>query len=152
MPIFQAIQANTAIKEIIKSAFDTELPLDGAWGYSQEEATIIENSDLSLVQTEHIVASMRAFLEMNITRPKEERYGSINLTESSREEINKDSKVYHKVHYSLTAMYEKHYHAFISEYKENYGKSDFDMSAHFKQRKEATLHREVNHWFEISSL
>lgn len=151
MPTFEPISSQDDIKEVIKSAFDTDLPLSGSWGYTQEEATIIEGSDLSLVQTEHIIASMRAYLEMNMTREKEERYGSINLTEIIREEKQIDTISYHKVIYSISAMHEELYNCFISEYKENYGKNSFNMSEHFQRRKASTLHREVTHWFKISS-
>ncbi|HFD14222.1 MAG TPA: hypothetical protein ENJ34_02860, partial [Epsilonproteobacteria bacterium] len=57
---------------------------------------------------------------------------------------------YDKVTYEITAMKESIYTEFIKEYKEEYGKTTFDLNAHFKRRKEATLHREVTHWFSLS--
>ena len=150
MPHFPALPSDDDLKEIIKSAFDSDLPVDGSWGYTQASATKIEASDIPLPQIEHIFASMRAYTEMNMTREPQDRYGSINLNELSRETIEDSRHTYDKVTYEITAMKESIYTEFIKEYKEEYGKTTFDLNAHFKRRKEATLHREVTHWFSLS--
>jgi len=154
MSTFKQIPSNEPISEVIKAAFDTDLPVKGGWGYSKSLATAFESNPqkLPIPQLEHMLASMRAYLEMNMTLPKEERYGSINVNEQSREEVHEDNKLYHKVTYEMTAMKEDTYAAFIDEYKEGYGKGNFDMEAHFKRRKEATLIRRENYWFEVSQI
>ena len=144
---FQEIPEGDPLKEVIKSAFDTEMDISGGWGYTQDIATTIHATELPLEQFEHTFAMMRAYLEMNMTLAKEERFGSINLNETKREEILIDSKYYDKVTYEITAMLELQYNAFIKSYKKGYGQEDFDISEHFNARKEATLHREVEHWF-----
>ena len=141
---FMQIQPGDKIKEVIKAAFDTDLEVEGEWGYTKELSTIIENSD-EIKQVEHTLAMMRAYIEMNMTLQKEERYGSINLNETHREEEG-DS---HKVTYEISAMKEDEYAGFIDEYKEGHAQEGFDISDHFKRRKEATLIREVNHWFKV---
>jgi len=152
MSNFTHIESNNDIKEVIKSAFDMELSLAGAWGYTKALSTIIEASETPVVHLEHIIASMRAYLEMNMTLPKEERYGSINLNEVKREHIREDNQIYDKVTYKISAMKESDYTAFINEYKENYKKESFDINGHFERRREATLTREVIHWFEVTAL
>jgi len=93
-----------------------------------------------------------AYLEMNMTLPEKERFGSINLNETQREEIVEGKQRYHRVVYEITAMKEETYATFIDEYKEGYGKEDFDMEAHFRRRKEATLIRHEPYWFEVSQI
>jgi len=149
MPTFKSLKSHNDLKEIIQSAFSTSLAISGSWGYTQEQSTILHHSDTPLIQLEHIFASMRAYLEMNMTQEKEDRYGSINVNEFKREEIYIDSLVYHKVTYTISAMQESTYNQFINEYKENYGKEDFDLEVHFNKRKATTLIREVIHWFEV---
>jgi len=149
MSLFQTLKSEGDLKEVIKSAFDSDLDIIGAWGYTEAEATHILHTDMPYTQFEHIFASMRAYVEMNMTREEAERYGSINLTEKSREEIKNAQGTFHKVSYALTAMKESLYTAFIKEYKEGHGEKEFDLNLHFKKRKEATLHREVTHWFKI---
>ena len=150
MSIFQQIISNHDLKEVIKSAFDTDLEVNGAWGYTQALATVIEKTDIPILQLEHTLASMRAYIEMNMTQEKEERYGSINVNEITREQCEEDRQVYDKVSYEITAMKEDIYASFINEYKEGYGTEDFDINEHFKRRKEATLTRVITYWFEVS--
>ena len=152
MSEFKQITSNNDLKEVIKSAFDTDLEVSGAWGYTQALATIIEKTDLSTIQLEHTLASMRAYIEMNMTQEKEERYGSINLNETSREQIQVEGLIYDKVLYEITAIKEDTYALFINEYKEGYGTDGFNMNEHFKRRKEATLTRMETYWFEVSQI
>jgi len=150
MSQFQELTGDDNIKDVIKSAFDTDLPIDGSWGYTEASSTVITTSDIPYTQLEHMFASMRAYVEMNMTQDVKTRYGSINVNELSREEVTTDAQAYHKVIYEITAIKESLYTAFIKEYKENYGKESFDLTGHFNKRKEATLQREVIHWFKIN--
>ena len=154
MTDFKHIASNNDLRAVIKSAFDTDLALNGAWGYSKALATVIEKSKhtITLIQLEHTLASMRAYLEMHMTLKESERYGSINLNEKNREQVKEEGFIYDKVTYEITAIKENVYDAFINEYKEGYGKENFDLTDHFKRRKEATLNRVVTHWFEISKV
>lgn len=154
MTTFQNIQNNKGIKQTIDSTFDVDLALDGDWGYSKEQATIIKtlHSGMSLDQLEHMIVTMRAHLEMNITQEVANRYGGINANERARERINNDTAVFDKVTYEITGIKENIYHAFIKEYKEGYETEELDLNDHFKRRKEATLTREVVHYFEVSNI
>lgn len=153
MKQFEPLIHENNLKEIIKSAFDMELSISGGWGYNREEATVIHHlHNIPKNQFQHTFASMRAYGEMNMSLPEEERYGSINVNEQSRETLEDAEKIFEKVTYSIDAMKEKDYAAFIDEYKEGYGKSSFDMEDHFKRRKEATLTRNVVHWFDTTEI
>jgi len=154
MPTFQEIQNDKDIKKTIKTTFDIDLFIDGNWGYSKEQATIIKaiQNDMPISQLEHMIITMRAHIEMNLTQKKELRYGAINASELSREAHKIDGYLYDKVTYEVTAIKENLFNQFIHEYKEGYEKEGFDLSEHFKRRKEATLTREVIHYFEVSSI
>ena len=146
---FEQLKSDNDLKEIIKSAFDADLAVSGAWGYTQALATIIESTDLPLAQLEHMIASMRAYIEMNMTLQKADRFGNINLNEIDREQEYVGDMVYDKVTYEITAMKEDTYTSFINAYKEGYGAEGFDMTEHFNQRKKATLTRNEVYWFEV---
>ena len=152
MTNFKKLQDNTDIQELIKTTFDADLPLAGSWGYSKEKSTIIKSipERMTLPQLEHMVSTIRAHLEMNITQEEENRYSGININERARENSEENGAVFNKITYEITAMKEGIYTSFTKEYKENYGKSDFDLNAHFKKRQEVTLTREVIHYFEMS--
>ena len=153
MATFEKLQKPHSIHELIKSTFDADLALSGDWGYTKEKATIIESipEGMTLSQLEHMVTSIRAHLEMNITQEQENRYAGINANERARKESRREEAVFNKVTYELTAIKEDLFNAFIKEYKEGYGKEAFDLNEHFKRRQEATLAREVVHYFEVSS-
>ena len=154
MTTFNTLQENTNIQELIKTTFDADLPISGDWGYSKEKASIIEAlpQGMPLPQLEHTITSIRAHLEMNITQEKENRYGGINANERAREVISSDIAIFHKVTYEITAIKEDLYNAFIKEYKEGYDNEALDLNDHFKRRKEATLTREIVHYFEVSNI
>ena len=154
MATFNTLQENTNIQELIKVTFDADLPISGDWGYSKEKASIIAAvpQGMPLPQLEHMITTIRAHLEMNITQEEENRYGAINANEISREESKSNGRIYAKVTYEVTAIKEDLFKQFIHEYKEGYEKEGFDLNEHFKRRKEATLTREVVHYFEVSNI
>ena len=146
MQEFKEIEAQKDLHNFIKVAFNADLKVSGGWGYTQSLSTIIEQGNEGTVaQIEFTLATMRAYLEMNMTLEEDERYGAINLSEISRESDDE----YEKVTYEISAMKELTYKKFIAEYKENSEKPDFDMTEHFNRRKEATLRREVDYWFKV---
>ncbi len=135
------------IKEVLKVAYDVELDVSGSWGYNKNSPTIIgKNTQTPKAQLEYMLASMRVNLEMNITQPKESRFGGINVNELKREVIGKIDKVT----YVVSAIKESDYTFFIQEYKENHEKTSFDMEEHFRRRKEATIKKEIIYFFKLS--
>ena len=154
MTTFPPLIIDTNIHDLIQETFDADLPISGAWGYTQKEASIIESlpSSMTRPQLQHMITSMRCHLEMNITQVKAHRYGGINANEKAREIIKNDTSIFDKVTYEVSAIKEDLYHAFVKEYKMGYETEMFDISNHFKRRKEATLTRVVTHYFEVSNL
>jgi hypothetical protein len=154
MIIFKELEENSNIKELISSTFDVALDLSGSWGYQKENATVIHAlaNNMPLNQMQHMITTIRAHLEMNITQEKENRYAGVNANEKAREVIEHDGNTYHKISYELTGIKEALYNAFIKEYKAGYENESLDLSEHFQRRKEATLIREVVHYFEVSQV
>lgn len=150
MAYFEKVSSQEPIKEVIKRAFDTTLEVSGGWGYNQDLATVLHPNPLPFTQLQHMLVSMRSYIEMNMTRLPAERYASINVKEIQREHIKQDSTLYEKVTYEITGMLEQRYNGFIKAYKEGYGNEGFDIQFHFSQREEATLKREEDVWFEVS--
>ena len=146
MRTFKEIIIKENLKKLVKVAFNADLNISGAWGYSKELSTVIERGNkVNTSQLKFTLATMRAYLEMNMTLEENDRYGAINLIELSRENIDG----YEKVIYEISAIKEIEYKEFIAEYKEKLESPDFDMADHFNRRKEATLKREVIHWFNF---
>jgi len=153
MTTFKKLQENSDIQTLIKATFEADLPIAGGWGYTEEDATIIKAlpEGMTLAQLEHMLTSIRAHLEMNITQKKENRYAGINANEKKRETIQIDLSIFDKVTYEITAIKEDIYNAFIKEYKEGYESKALDLNEHFKRRKESTMTREVIHYFGVNA-
>ena len=151
---FKNIKDEQNIKETIESLFSVELSISGGWGYSLENASIIEafRDGMPLNQLENMLISMRVNLEMNITQEKDNRYSGINANEISRQRVTSEELIYDKVNYEISAIKEDLYTKFMKEYKVGYGKESFNITEHFKKRKEATLIREVIYYFEVSKV
>jgi hypothetical protein len=144
---FKEIDKVDNLQEVIKEVFEIELDVAGDWGYNEQRALVIQDSDIPLQQLQHTLATIRAQIEMSLALPEEKKYGSINVQESGRESITKDKITYEVVSFSITAMLKSVYAQFIQEYKDGYGKNDFDIEGHFQQREENTIRRDVKFWF-----
>jgi len=145
----EQISAKDGLSRIIKSAFGVDLDISGGWGYSIEDALILGSSHKNRAELEHTLCSMRSHLELNLTREPQDRYAGINLNEISRERIDTSGKCYEKITYKIDAMLESEYARFIDEYKQGYGKEEFDIEEHFNSRKIATKSIEAAMLFEI---
>jgi len=141
---FKKIESKDNIQEVLKSAFNVDMEVSGSWGYDKNNSSIINKKNAT--QTELMLATMRANLEMGMTLSDDKRYGSINLKELHREEISEDI-TYHKVVYEISAMKESKYKSFIEEYKKNHEKKKFDLAKHFENRKLATIKIESTYFF-----
>jgi len=152
--MFNELPPQDNLQAYIKAAFNMEFPLSGDWGYTQAQATVIESlpEGISLNQLEHTLAMMKAQLEMSLTQEENNRYSGINVNEKKRESITVGTDIFEKVTYEVAGMKEEDYSTFVQEYKDGYESNELDLNDHFKRRKEATLIREVYHYFEVSKV
>jgi len=150
MTTFNELPQQDNLQAFIKAAFNIEFPLSGDWGYTKEKATVIENlrEGMPLNQLEHTITTIRTQIEMS----EKNAYRGINVNEKERENISEGDRLFEKVTYEVTAMKEEDYNAFVQEYKDGYENKELDLNDHFKRRKEATLGREVYHYFEVSKV
>ena len=145
---FKPVEPVDDISGVIEDIFGVKLNISGGWGYDNTSAVIVENlGDMEIDQFIHVFATVRANIEMNLTLEEEERYGGVNLTFEDSKKFEINNKTYDVVSFKVSAMNEKIYADFIQEYKDNYGKEEFDLSDHFKRRKENTITRDVDYWF-----
>ncbi len=149
---FQELPSGDEIREVINSSFDITLDISGDWGYTRERALHLGKIDGEIEQIEHMLASMRAYLEMNMTQPQECRYGAINVNERSRERVEEEGRIYDKVVYEASGMLESEYAAFIEEYKERYDTPGFDIADHFRRREASRVTVMRPFWFDRTAL
>jgi hypothetical protein len=148
MQPFATIDPEGDLAAMIERVYETRLEVSGGWGYTPDSATRLHALPVSKMQVQFNLAYMRSYLEMNITRTPQERYGGIDLQETSR----RREGTLEEVHYRVSGIPETLYNAFIDEYKAGYGRDDFDINDHFARRNDATLVRNVSYWFDLSDL
>ena len=139
------IAEGDTLAKMVERIFSVKLAIEGGWGYEKEDATTIIETPLRIKQFEHNLAHMRSYIEMSLMQDQASNYKGINLIEKAREKISG----FEKVTYEVSAMLESDYNKFIKSYKEGYEKDGFDIDAHFRERKQSTLIREVNYWYEV---
>jgi len=144
---FKELDRVDSIKEVIKDVFGVDLDISGGWGYNASTVVVINSISMPKEQFINLFATIRANIEMNLTLEKEDRYGGINISIENIIQKKVDNISYDVVSCNIKAIKEDIYSKFIKEYKDGYGKKEFDLSNHFKRRKDNTIIREVEFWF-----
>ena len=144
---FKQIDLDNNIQTVIKEIFNVELSISGGWGYDSNSVTIIEKLNMPINQFTQMFATMRLNIEMNLTLEENERYTGINTTFEDSKKLEVNNEIYDVFSFKVTAMKEKEYANFIKEYKDGYGKEEFDLSEHFKRRTQSTISRNIDCWF-----
>ena len=145
---FKELEKVNSTKEVIKDVFGVDLDIDGGWGYNASTAVIINSLSMPIEQFLNLFATVRANIEMNLTLEKDDRYGGINISIEKHIQTKIDDVTYDVVTCNIKAMKEDIYAKFIKEYKDGYGKKEFDLSGHFNKRKDSTILRVVEFWFD----
>ena len=146
---FEKIKGGDDIAEVIKSAFGVDLDVSGGWGYDEQSIVIVKSLNMTKNQFTHMFARIRATIEMSLTLEDGYGYSGLNLKELQNQELIINKENYEKITFEISGMNEKIYKKFIKEYKDGYGKNDFDLEDHFKRRKENTIIRNEDYWFKF---
>lgn len=144
---FKPLEKVDSTKEVIKDVFGADLDISGGWGYDRESAVVVHSLAMAIDQFLNLFATVRANIEMNLTMEEDERFGGINVSFENMMEMTVDNRKYDVATFKISGMKEKIYNQFIKEYKEGYGKKEFDMADHFERRKQNTVERIVDFWF-----
>lgn len=147
----------------LASAFDNgALPIRGGWGYSKEDAVIIDTAHpvadrsrpFNGTGVEYGFARLRMFLELVILRPGDKRYSGCQMELIRQELHNGDNgKKYDQLLFDITALPSKTWDALKAEWEGPHGIASpgFDKQDHIRRRDAATVHYMGEYWFEISS-
>lgn len=143
MSEFIKITEKGDIRKIIKDTFSVDLDISGGWGYDEKSAVIVHSLHVDKEQFFGMFATIKATIELSILKQEEERYSGINPSIKNIEKI----RDFTKVDFEISAIKKRIYDELIKEYKDGYGKKEFDIEKHFKKRKSATLHVDMTCWF-----
>lgn len=143
MSEFVKITDKGDIRKIIKDTFNADLDISGGWGYDEKSAVIVHSLHVDKEQFFGMFATIKATIELSILKQEDERYSGINPSIKNIETLGD----FTKVDFEISAIKKQTYNELIKEYKDGYGKRDFDLEKHFEKRKSATLHANMTCWF-----
>ncbi|PIP05010.1 MAG: hypothetical protein COX52_14290 [Syntrophobacterales bacterium CG23_combo_of_CG06-09_8_20_14_all_48_27] len=161
-PLFP-IKSKESPRDILAADFKSlhgGLPIRGGWGYSQEDACIIEKNDPLVdkslpfdgVGVEYVFVEKRIYEEMIIFRPDGEKFSGIKwkLQEQSLHECG---RVFDRLVFEITAFPDNDWEELKAEFEgtQGYGHPDFDAEVHEKKRQEKMVQFTREFWFDITS-
>lgn len=138
-----------------------ELPIHGGWGYSLEDAVIIDKSDPIVSQglpfdgvgIEYIFVEKRIYCELIVYRPKDDRYSGIQWKPILQKLMEIGVRKYDVLTFDVTALSDKNWEILKAEWEgpNGYCSPDFNKEEHFKRREALSIHYVAEYWFDITS-
>ena len=151
-------------REILAADFKSlggELPIHGGWGYSREDAVVIDKDDPVVskgipfdgVGIEHIFVEKRIYEELIIFRSEDSRYSGIKWNLLEQRLTSYENRTYDVLSFEITAIPDADWEALKSEWESNNGfqASESKLKAHEKKRNEKTICYTTEYWFDITS-
>jgi hypothetical protein len=151
-------------RKIIAEHFESlggELPIRGGWGYTKEDACIIDKNDPIVdpsvpfpgISIEYIFVEKRIYEEMIILRPKGDKFSSIKWKLIKQMLIEESDRAFDKLIFEITAFRDEDWIELKREYEgpQGYGHPDFNHEAHEKKRQEKMVRFKREFWFDITS-
>lgn len=138
------------------------LPIRGGWGYSMEDAVVIDKSHPAAanfrpfngVEVEHVFIQLRLWEELIGTRPPGQQHSGCEFKLIRQALVGgEDGKKYDKMLCDVTALPDEIWEELKAEWEGPNGirSPDFDAEEHMRRREAATVHYVGEYWFEISS-
>ena len=137
-----------------------ELPISGGWGYSKDDACIINRADpivdqdvpFNGVAIENIFIEKRIYEEMVTCRPEGEKFSGIEWSMLKQESIDDGAVKFDKLTVEIRAFPEKDWAVLKAEYEGPDGVSNpaFNHQAHESKRQSKLFFVTREFWFDIT--
>lgn len=164
MKTLHAISSKETPRQILMEDFKSlggELPIRGGWGYTKDDACIIDKYDPVVnpgipfdgVSIEYIFVEKRIYEEMIIFRADDEKFSGMRWKLIEQQCINDGGKTFDRLIFEVTAFPDKDWNELRDEYKVVNGGDhpDFDLTEHEKKRQEKMIRLTREFWFDITS-
>jgi hypothetical protein len=151
-------------REILEADFANlrgNLPIRGGWGYTMEDACIIDREDPSVnphmlfdgIGIEYVFAQHRLYEELIIFREPGRKYAGINHTLQRQSTRGSGSRQMDHLMFEVTAFREENFEELKAEWEGPNGHESpgFDQEAHNRKRAEHLCTGVTEYWFDITS-
>jgi len=135
-----------------------DLPIKGGWGYSPEDAIIVDRSDQAMSNEKMIyrvedipelLVELRIYYELVNMRPANDRYAGIKWKVTDSKTVSMEGKHYQCKEVEITAHKESDYEALKAAYDKGRLESDWNKVEHFSMHEELMRRYVGKYWFEI---
>lgn len=157
------ITTRAAPRVILATDFepDGELPIRGGWGYSFEDAVIIDRDDPAAakrtpfdgIAVEYEFVWMRLCEELIILPPAGETYSGIERELIRQAVVEHDDRPFDVLLFAVRAVPDSDWSPLVAELEgpEGAGSPWFDAEEHRRKRESKTIRFETEYYFDISS-
>lgn len=158
------INSQESPREILAADFKSlrsGLPIRGGWGYSQEDACIIDKNDPLVdpsvpfdgVGLEYVFVEKRIYEEMIIFRPDGQKFSGIKWNLQEQSTLHEGKRVFDKLVFEITAFSDQEWEELKAEFEgpQGYGRPEFDGGAHARKRQAKMVRITREFWFDITS-
>ena len=155
------INTQTSLREVCASytAPKEEMPIKGGWGYTKEDAIIIDKNDPVVpkelpfdgVGLEYVVVEKRIDLEFTLLQDEKDMYKGAHWELDKQEMMQDQDRIFDKITVKITALPFEAWWGRRMEWKENGRKPDFDKEWFMARTLELTQYCYREFWFDISS-
>ena len=138
-----------------------ELPIQGGWEYTIEDAVVIDRNDPIVskvlpfdgVGIEYVFVEKRIYEELIIFREKHKQYSGIEWDLLEQGLAHRNNRSYDKLIFEVTALPDKDWEELKAEWEgpDGFISTDFDEDAHIQKRDSRTIRYITEYWFDITS-
>lgn len=161
LPISTLESPRKVIAKDFVVSLDGELPISGGWGYTKEDACIINKNDPVVdpvlpfdgIGIEYVFVEKRIYEEMIILRASGDKFSGISWNLKKQELLEENDRHFDKLVYEITAFGDYDWQELKAEFEGPKGKGhpDFDEEEHEKKRQERMFRLTREFWFDITS-
>lgn len=158
------IRSEETPREIIAADFKSlrdELPISGGWGYSKEDAVVIDKNDPVVpkglpfdgIGIEYVFVEKRIYEELIIFRPDDSKFAGIEWKLIEQRLVSDDDRKFDVLSFDVTAIPDIDWELLKREWEQNHGfqTSQSALEAHIEKKNSKTVHYTAEYWFDITS-
>lgn len=150
-----------SLREVLFEDFKSlngELPIRGGWGYSIDDAIIIDKNDPTVYQSyifdeignERPIVEKRLYEELIIFKPKGQKYSEINWNIVRQSVRMKEGRIYDVLIVDVTCFKDHDFEVLKRKAKDYWNEQDF-FERHEKRRAELLCYGRTEYYFDITS-
>lgn len=136
-----------------------EMPIKGGWGYTKEDAIIIDKNDPVVpkefpfdgIGLEYEIVERRIDLEFTLLQDEKDRFKDVHWELKKQELIQDQDRIFDKFTVKITALPFEDWRSRRIEWKENGHNPDFDKEWFQAKTLELTQYCYRDFWFDITS-